>query len=272
MAGLLVGLALLLPAAALAEWLELEPGLELGRFDSRQRAFAAGGDLTVLRAAPDLFSLRLLTMDPDETAAGRSLTRWCADYNLLAAINAGMYQEDRRTHVGFCQADGQVLNGFANNYRSAAAFDPVDPSLPPFRIFDLDEIPLKDVARDYGTVVQNLRLIKREGENRWQPGTKQWREAALAEDRAGRILLVNCRTAWSMQEFNEILLALPLEVVAAQHLEGRGQARFRLRHPAHRGGAEDLISGPALPNVFGIVRRGEPRVVTPAESGPDSGP
>ena len=174
---------------------------------------------------------------------------------MLATINAGMYQADHRTHVGFCQIEGRLANRSANDYLSAVACDPVDPADPPFRIFDLDEVPLAEVAKRYGTVVQNLRLIKRDGENRWQPSGDRWTEAALGDDDRGRVFMIYCATPWSMFELNEILLDLPLGLVAAQHLEGRSQARMWVAgEPFADGSAwrKRLDQGPVLPNVLGI--------------------
>ncbi len=240
--------------AVAGQWQELETGLEIAHFDSRTRAFAEDGDLTVLRVEPRIFSLKILRTGRDPEAPTLNVAQWCEEFDLVAAINAGMYQADHRTHVGFCKTAGKVVNGFANDYLSAAAFGPVDPADPPFRIFDLDETPMDEVLRRYQNVVQNLRLVKRSSENRWQPASDQWREAALAEDSLGRALLISCRTAWSMHEFNEILLALPLKVVAAQHLEGRSQARFWVAHPQYEAGPEALAPGPDLPNIIGVAR------------------
>jgi len=241
-------------APVAAGWQELETGLEIAHFDSRRGTFADNGDVMVLRVETRIFALQLLRAGGDADALERNVARWCEDFGLVAAINAGMYQADRRTHVGFCKVDGRVVNGFANDYLSVAAFGPVDRADPPFHIFDLDETPLDEVLRRYRNVVQNLRLIKRDRENRWQPATDQWREAALAEDSRGRALLVYCHTALSMYQFNEILLGLPLNVVAAQHLEGRSQARIWVDHPAYNAGPQAPVPGPVLPNVLGVVR------------------
>lgn len=252
---LVVGLLAFANGAVAADvWQELETGLEIAHFDSRNRTIDPEGDLMVLRVEPRIFSLQLLTTARQAKEPGRNVARWCRDLGLIAAINAGMYQADKRTHVGFCKVDGKVVNGFANDYLSVAAFGPLDQADPPFRIFDLDETPMDEVLDRYNNVVQNLRLIKRDSENRWQPATDQWREAALAEDHRGRALLIYCRTAWSMYDFNEILLALPLNVVAAQHLEGRSPARFWIDHPAYEAGPEAPAPGPELPNVLGVVR------------------
>ena len=85
----------------------------------------------------------------------------------------------------------------------------------------------------------------------------QWAEAALGEDTRGRALLIYCRAALCMYEFNEILLKLPLDLVAAQHLEGRRQARFWLSESVGSGLAwpRRMNPGPLLPNVIGISRK-----------------
>lgn len=249
---------MLLSAAAQAgDWHVLEDGLELGRFDVVSLRASESGELTVLRISPENFSLKLFATEKGEDAPRRNVADWCAEFGLVAAINAGMYQADHRTHVGFCKIDGEVVNGFANDYLSVAAFDPLVADDPAFRIFDLDVTPLVEVRARYRSVVQNLRLIKRSGENRWQPSVDQWREAALAEDEDGRMLLIYCDTAMSMHAFNTLLLALPLNVVAAQHLEGRSQARFWVAHEDLPSKPQMRSAGPILPNVIGVARRAD---------------
>ena len=84
------------------------------------------------------------------------------------------------------------------------------------------------ILRDYKNVLQNLRLIKRSRENRWKPQEKIWSEAALGEDSSGNVLLLFSPTPQSMHEFIEQLLALPIDLVAAQHLEGGQEAQLFL--------------------------------------------
>ena len=244
-----------------ADWVELEAGLDLGRFSSLSIQADARGDLVVLRIDPERWQLRLLTVEVG--AAGdrksdrsHSVRVWCEEFNLVAAINAGMYQRDGSSHVGFMQVAGQVRDAGVNEYLSAAAFGPLRSGLPPFRIFDLDETDLAEIIKDYENVVQNLRLIKRAGENRWRRADRRWSEAALGEDAEGRILFVYCRTALSMPQFNEILLALPIDLVCAQHLEGGTEAQIFVNHADLRSGfkgAEEMLIAWPIPNAFGVV-------------------
>jgi hypothetical protein len=151
-----------------------------------------------------------------------------------------------------------------------AAFDPLEAGSPPFRIYDLDAegASLDAINEGYGSVVQNLRLIKRPGNNRWEQQEKRWSEAALGEDEQGRILLIFCRSPYSMHDLNGALLDLPLGLVAAQHLEGGPEAQLFVR----AGEVEvDLVgsyetgfiehngnrSAWPVPNVIGIAPKAE---------------
>jgi hypothetical protein len=85
------------------------------------------------------------------------------------------------------------------------------------------------ILQDYMTAVQNLRLIKRPGENRWSQQKKMWSEAALGEDADGRILFIFTRSPFTMHDLNRELLSAGIGIVAAQHLEGGPEAQLYLR-------------------------------------------
>lgn len=250
-------LALLAGAVAMAEpdgGRQLAPGLELLRFDVEARAPRADGGLHVLRIDPELWDLGVLTADRHGDGRKRTLAAWGREFGLAAAVNAGMYQADNSSHVGFSQVDGRVANPSANHYLSAFVCDPVDTVDAPFAIVDLDETPLDVLRLRYRTVVQNLRLIKHPGRNRWSPGRDRWREASLAEDHQGRALLIFCERPMAMHDFNEMLLALPLGVAAAQHLEGSAAAGLWIR--ALEGEADRAATGgSAVPNVLAVRPR-----------------
>ncbi len=87
---------------------------------------------------------------------------------------------------------------------------------------------------DYNTAIQNLRLIKKPGKNQWNDKNEEWSEAALGEDKKGRILFIYSRLPLSMYDLNQELLTSGIEIVAAQHLEGGYEAQFYL----HQGDTE----------------------------------
>lgn len=251
----MVTVALMVVAVPAVAQYPLAEGLELERYDSASRTIHADGDVHVLRIDPLHWRLDVFTTGAEDRVR-RRLDQWGEVLGLAAVINAGMYQADGRTHVGFCQVDGEVLNGAPNHYQSAFVCDPVDPEDPEFAIVDLDEVPLKQLRQEYRTVVQNLRLIKHDGRNRWSPSRKRWREAALAEDREGRALFILCTRALSMHDFNELVLALPLDLVAAQHLEGNATAGLWVGL-LPSGYASGIAATGKVPNVLGIRPRAE---------------
>ena len=87
-------------------------------------------------------------------------------------------------------------------------------------MFDTDVYNIKEIIKNYNTVIQNLRLIRRTAENRWPQQNRKWSEAALGEDKEGNVLFIFSSYPYSMHDFNNILTKLPIDIVCAQHLEG----------------------------------------------------
>lgn len=202
-------------------WQELKPGLELASFAAGESSLAGDEKVTVLRVDPSAWDLEILCASQRKDQQSLTTKEWCEQEGLVAAINAGMYARDGFTHTGFLAADGHVNCGRVNKYGSVAAFAPRSSGHAAFRIYDLDlGSSIRAIRKDYRYVVQNLRLIKRQRDNRWSQQAKVWSETALGEDEQGRALLIFCRSPYSMHDFARILLSLPLGLVCAQHLDG----------------------------------------------------
>jgi len=60
---------------------------------------------------------------PKEESA-RTAREWCETHKLTAAINAGMFAENYRTHVGYLKFRDHLNNSHINSYQSVMAFDP----------------------------------------------------------------------------------------------------------------------------------------------------
>ncbi len=248
-------------------WVKIDEGLHHAQFTGVPASTVGDSHIDVFRIDPRLYQVEVKMISQTEDY---SLTaqEWCRKYDLLVAINAGMFQQDFSTHVGYLRHDGHVNCAKGTpKYLSAAAFNPVDTTQPPFRIFDLDVTPLDEVKERYCTVIQNLRLIKHPGRNTWSQQDKMWSEAALGEDKQGNILFIFSRSPYSMYDLNHILLKLPIDLVAAQHLEGGPEASLYLSHNGHlieRMGSFETSFMPfdtnerfwPLPNVIGIKKRG----------------
>jgi hypothetical protein len=248
-----------------SDWIKIDEGLFVGEFDLPEGSIYREEKIVVIKVSPEKYSFRLLCASEKEID-GLTVKEWCEKYGMIAGINAGMFLPDRKTNVGYMKNFTHQNNRRINpKYHSVAAFNPVDASKPPFMIFDSDEKDIRIIIRDYNTVVQNLRLIKRPCKNRWSRQQKEWSEAALGQDKDGNALFIFSRVPFSMHEFNNYLLKLPIGIVTAQHLEGGAGASLYFSH----GGRKIDISGSfdpgfhgdnkgsfalAVPNVLGIVK------------------
>ena len=256
------------PGITKGPWQSLAPGMDLGTFTASQPSSAGDSRITVLRIDPALWSLEFIGLSLDGGSSGRTARQWSKKHRLTAAINAGMYGTDYRTHVGHLRFRDHMNNDNVNAYKSVAAFDPRRDGLPHFRIFDLDSpgVSMETILQDYASLVQNLRLIKRPGKNRWRQQKKIWSEAALGEDESGRMLFIFCRSPYTMHDLNNELLRLGIGLVAAQHLEGGPQAQLYI----HTSEMELELSGShgtsfleeddssvawPIPNVLGVRPR-----------------
>jgi hypothetical protein len=266
---LLFGLMSALTAGPAEGWQSLAPGMDLKEFAAGQPSLVGDSRITMLRVDPRLWELEFAGISGTGETAGQTARDWCRSRNFAAAINAGIFAADDKTHIGYARCRGRVRSPRLNAYQSVAAFDPKrSKRLPPFRIFDLDApgVTLPAILRDYASAVQNLRLIKRPGASRWRQQPRMWSEAALGEDSAGRILFIFCRSPFSMHDFSQELLASGIGLVAAQHLEGGPEAQLYL----HVGNVERELFGSyetdcreddgndvvwPIPNILGVRPR-----------------
>jgi len=244
-------------------WQQLAPGLEMAEFPLPAAAVHGDGRLTVLRVDPARARLTAIVASERDSLA-RTAAEWCRQAHLAAAINLGMFQRDRRTHVGYLRTPRGVDNPhWVSSYKSVLAFDPRRPGLPPAVLVDLDDSGAAPRLDDYGTVIQNLRLIRGGRLNVWTDQDQRWSEAAAALDSDGRLLFLFTRTPLPMAELNRAILALPLHIERAMHLEGGPEASLSVHcGPVDLdlvGGFESGFSesdltdrGCALPNIIGV--------------------
>ena len=198
------------PAAAQPlSWRVLQPGVELATINK----------LYVVRVTPA--QARLTVALASETkSAPQTAAEWCRSANLAVAINAGMFQSDGRSNVGYLRHGTHLNNPRWNDYRSVLAVHP--------SVLWIDRDQKGDDLSKYDIVVQNLRLITKTRKNVWAPSARRWSEAAVAIDSSGRLLFLFTRTPFTMHDFNELLLKLPLDVAGAMHVEGGPEASLSI--------------------------------------------
>ena len=250
-----------------SHWQKVEEGLYIGEFESPRKSIMGGdSNITIVKIDPMFYTFKLLCAK-EHGLLGMTAKGWCKNFGLIACVNAGMFQTDYLSNVGYMKNFKHVNNKrVASKYLSVFASNPVNSKKPQSKIFDIDEQNMDDVIKNYNTVIQNLRLIKRPGQNRWSQQDEMWSEAALGEDKQGNILFIFSRSPYSMHDFNNILLQLPINIACAQHLEGGPEASLYFSYKNieidklgsyETGYKENDYDSRALrlPNVIGIVKK-----------------
>ena len=229
---------------AIPSWKSLQPGVE----------FATIGTLYVVRIDPQQATLDVALAS--EKSRSRTAAAWSRDAGMSVVINLGMFQSDGRSNVGYLRHGSHANNPRFNGYRSVLAANPG------MVWVDLDQA--KPDFSKYNIVIQNLRLIAGKRKNVWAQTTRRWSEAAVAEDSRGRLLFLFSRAPYSMHDFNELLLKLPLDIQRAMHVEGGPEASLSI----HAGGVDLDLAGSfetgftendanvrqwPIPNVLGVL-------------------
>jgi len=249
-------------------WEKVDEGLFVGRFSSPQKSMLGNSEIIVIKIDPAIYSFGMLSA-AEQKHENINARQWCEKYNLIGAINAGMFQADYKSNVGFMKNFEHLNNRrISPSYHSVAAFNPIDKSGEEFKIYDIDELDIQEIINSYQTVIQNLRLIKAPAQNRWSQQDKKWSEAALGQDKDGNVLFIFSRSPYSMHDFNKILIQLPIDIVNAMHLEGGPEASlyFKFKEVEIEGigsyetnfNENDFNDYPStLPNVIGFERRNQ---------------
>ena len=248
-------------ASVTIPWKEADEGLLVAEVES---VFENDPyEITVVKVDPERYSFQLLCA----TEHGKeSLTakEWALKHQMLAAVNAGMFQENGLTSVGFMKNFGHVNNPRLSNANTILAFNPVGENLPEIQIIDRECQDFNDLRLKYQSFVQSIRMISCSRQNVWSRQDSRWSTLAVGMDTQGNILFLFSRTLHSVHDFIEILLSLPLSLKSAMYLEGGPQASLYLSTPKMTlercgvwGGLENnsLQFPLPVPNVIGISKK-----------------
>ena len=248
-------------------WKILQPGVEYAVLQApRDPGLSIDSEVHLVRIDPAHAPVEAVMAGSGDGRA-RTAADWCREQNLVVAINMGMYREDKRTNSGYARAPAYVNNPrWAPKYKSALGLGPIKRDVPAALMTDLDDLDAIKRLSAYGTVIQNLRLIRGGGRGVWTQQERRWSEAAVAMDAEHRVIFVFSRYPHSMKALNDLLLSLPLGITTAMHVEGGPEASLSI----HVGGVNLDLNGSyetgfnendeerhqwPIPNVLGVRRR-----------------
>jgi hypothetical protein len=250
-------------------WQRIDEGLESTEIVSPQKSSIGDSKITVIRINPDKYTFKLIAAS-ENGKEHKTAPQWCKEKKLLACVNAGQFNLDNQLlNMGYMKNYAHVNNpNFrkVNNYNSVLAFNRKDTSVAPIQIVDMKCQDWPALQNKYHSFTQSISLIacnKQVVDNK-QKG--KWSMVLFGIDEKGNVLLISTRSPYTIRQFSEILLSLPLAIKNVMYLEGGPEASLYLdangkkieRIGSYETGFWESDNNEQfwpLPNVIGIVKK-----------------
>lgn len=247
-------------------WKKVDEGLYWAEFYPSQKSPVKDSKITIVKINPKFYSFKLLCAS-DLGKTRMTAKDWCLKHNLISAINAGMYQEDGLRNVGYMKNFSHVNNPrLSSSYKAVLAFNRTDAVVPEIQIIDLRCQAFEELKPKYQTFVQSIRMVSCQQENVWAKQDNMWSLAVLGMDKNGNVLFIFSEAPYSVHDFINVLLSLPISLYNAMYLEGGLEASLyfslngvELDKVGNNGSGlnDSLVRGVvrAIPNVLGITKK-----------------
>ncbi len=263
-------------------WQKVDEGLYYGEFEAAQKSEIGDSKITIVKIDPWYYDFRLLSASEFDDSS-RTARQWAEEFNLIAAVNAGMFQEDLRTSVGFMKNFDHVNNPRVSKENAFFAFNPVasvatladrqagdssevDSALKPAQIIDRNCQDFEVLRQKYHSIFQSIRMISCTQKNVWSQQPQKWSMAALGMDKSGNILFIFTRSPYSVHDFINMLLSLPISIYNAMYLEGGPEATLYFsangieleKNGSFESGFignDSITAAWPIPNVLGVVKK-----------------
>ena len=207
----------------------LGPGLTVERWHVATATPIAGEPcIDVVRADPAKFTLRALS------AERQSAIEWQANTSAIAITNAGMFH-DTGEPVGLVVSDAKSRGIDNEKFGGYFVWDAITAKVPPVATLGRP-CPNAALRDNYNSLVQSYRLLDCDGGAIKWADPKHYSAVAIGTDRAGNIVLIHARGAFTMHELSTALAAHDL--AGAIFLEGGPEASLVVRGPD---GSLDLV-------------------------------
>lgn len=247
-------------------WTKLDEGLFLTQLTPKVKSKYGDSKITVLKINPKNYSFNMMSASE---YGGSLLTakEWAEKYDLAAVVNAGMFDEDYLSNVGFMQNYSHVNNpNFKKGYNAILAFNPKSNGVPQVQIIDPKCQDFNKLKDKYNSFSQSLRMVDCKQKNTWSQQSKMWSTAALGMDKEGNVLFVHSRSPFTVHDFIDNLLSAQIDIRNTMYLEGGPEASLYINLPngklglvgSYETGFNENDNNKKfwqLPNVIGIKKK-----------------
>jgi uncharacterized protein YigE (DUF2233 family) len=208
-------------------WTKIDEGLFYTEYSPPNDSVS--GVISILKIDPKFYEFNLFSAkEPGEKS--RTVQEWAEEKNQIAVINAGMYQGDNRTNVGYMKDYSFINNGHINKNNAILAFNRKINDVPPVQIIDLQCQDWETLKNKYNSFTQSIRMVDCHQKNCWAKKDEKWSMVAIGMDKKGNAMFLFSRYAYTVHDFIDILLEAPIDVYNALYLEGGPPASFFLNY------------------------------------------
>jgi uncharacterized protein YigE (DUF2233 family) len=251
--------------ADLSKWAEIDTGLFFREFDSPVKSSAGDSKIYILKINPAHYNFTLCSAK-ENMIENKTAKAWANQKKFIAVINAGMFLSDGKTNTGFMKNFDFVNNDKLSSDNSIIAFNRKDNSVPEFQLIDRECQDWEKLKDKYNSFSQGIRMIDCKQNNKWEQQNKKWSMVSIGTDKQGNVLFIFTRSPYSVHDFIDILLKLPIEIKNAQYLEGGPEASLFVhdnsttieKFGSYETGFNENDGNDTfwdLPNVIGITKK-----------------
>ena len=200
--------------------------MEFSFLDAAESSRSGGSRLACLRLDPRLVRFQVLAVAPGEE--GHTAGQWRDRTGALAVVNAGQFAADR-SYLGLLVSGGKVQGHLAQQQEALFAAEPEVKGLAPARVIDLRYTAFRLEDSPYREVAQSLMLLDRFRQIRVRKSPKVANRTVVAEDTAGRILLMVSEGGHTLWELAYLLAGSPLKLREVMCMDGGVQSQMEVK-------------------------------------------
>ena len=224
----IVGIILLTRTGATPRFRTLRPGVDFAILRGEPYCRRGSSDIAVLRLDPSKVRLRVshYTGQPDHLPL--DILEWQRRSEALAVFNAGQYYPDY-SYMGLLVSGDSLISPRPHaGFKGMLVAGPKTGGLGA-RVLDLDETPINPTALPWEEAAQSFMLFDRHGQTRVRKSPQIANRTAVAEDRAGHVLVITTEGGYTLYEFAGLLRTSPLGLTHAMSMDGGDEAELCVR-------------------------------------------
>lgn len=261
-AAVAVGVVVLMRDASSPHWRTLRPGIEFSTLRGEPYCRHGSAEIAVLRIVPERARVRVHHFTHEGRTQPLNIVEWQRHTGALAVFNAGQYYSDY-TYMGLLVGGGETLSATPHRQFKGLLVASAGPAATRARVLDLDRDSVAADSAQWSEMAQSFMLFDRSGAVRVRHSDLVANRTVVAQDRAGRLVVLTSEGGYTLSDFARLLKDSPLQLTHAMAMDGGFEAelcvaagRFRYASFGHWDRNDVLADAPGarvpLPAVISV--------------------